>query len=1261
MRVITTALIRGRARHVVVSAPDGATIGEARAHLGLDGTEDRRPLLHGADLVEPVAEHDAPGPWLVVADGPDAGIVAPLPPGRTLSLGRDPLCDIPIHDPTLSRDHIRLRLGRDGVTVEDVGSTNGLDWEQGGVTGVWRTGDRLRLGHSVLTLLPRAPAPVSLTSEAGHLLLTPWPVDPPAPPSTELATPPAPQPRPVRRPGAWTWALPLVVAVGVAAVLRMPWILLFALLGPAMVLGQHLSDRSAARAEHREAVAAHERACGELRTRARAAARHELAARRARDPGPAGAATSLLPVVSTSLWDRTGTPRVVLGEGPLPSGVHLDGRELEHPSAPVAVDLDGPVVLVGSGPAEALLRSVVLQLACRYSPEELRIEVDPEQLADGRWDFVAWLPHLDVGTSARGARRHLRLGADLVVTTDRRHASPGSTVVEVLDHGRAVLSRPGQPDLCLVPSTVSVGTARRLARRLAPLRPVVTARASPGADQLPTASLDALLPWPATVDQVSAAWAAGGAPRTPLGLGAGGARLEVDLVRDGPHALVAGTTGSGKSELLRTLVVGLALTCSPADLALLLVDYKGGSSLAECAALPHTAGLVTDLDPHLAGRMLQSLRAELTRRERLLHAAGARDLSMYAGGDLPRLLIVVDEFRVLAEEVPDVLAGLVRLAAVGRSLGVHLVLATQRPAGVVSADLRANVNLRIALRVRDVADSHDVIDCADAAGLPEGRPGLALLRTGSDPPRSVQVAHLDGHQPGTGVGWQVTEHLDVWAAARAVAEAAPGPSDSPVPALAQLLTAAAARSGLRAPSVWRPPLPDRLVTDPATPRAWAVVDRPERQVQEPLVWDARGHIGLVGAARSGRTTAVASLLQRLEPSWVVVLDLGRGLEALGLTESDSWCARVLPDEQAHGLRVLDLLAAEVARRQAATTDSTTLVVVIDGWDRFVDLFGELERGRGVELALRVLREGPAVGVVAVISGDRSLLLGRLATLLPQTWALPLNDPSDLLLGGLRASQVPRDRPPGRVVDVRTGAVAQVVTPDGGGAGSAERVAPPGPPPFRCRALPRSWRGDDGGAGRCPGDQGWALGGDDPAPLPVPPGHVLVLGPPGSGRSWTLAALARARGSSSLLVRGGDPPGEAELRAALEGLEAGSVVQIDDAHLLAGTPAEDVLLAHSATRGRDLLVAADLDAPGSTFHGLLPFVARSRTGVVLNARSPGDGSLLGVSVPVGDALVPGRGVLVQRGRCTRVQVVAPPAPPDGRSGGADSRATAPDDP
>ena len=209
----------------------------------------------------------------------------------------------------------------------------------------------------------------------------------------------------------------------------------------------------------------------------------------------------------------------------------------------------------------------------------------------------------------------------------------------------------------------------------------------------------------------------------PVGMDSEGP-LELDLVADGPHMLIGGTTGSGKSELLRSLVAGLALSADPDHLAFVLVDYKGGAAFDCCADLAHVAGLVTDLDDRLAERALRCLEAELRYREERLRRLGAEDLAAYraltaagpgSGGDLeagpvevagggggdgplPRLVVVVDEFATLAAELPEFVHSLVGVGQRGRSLGVHLVLATQRPAGAVTEDIRANTSCRIALR-----------------------------------------------------------------------------------------------------------------------------------------------------------------------------------------------------------------------------------------------------------------------------------------------------------------------------------------------------------------------------------------------------------------------------------------------------------------------------------------------------------------------------------------------------------------------------------
>ena len=241
---------------------------------------------------------------------------------------------------------------------------------------------------------------------------------------------------------------------------------------------------------------------------------------------------------------------------------------------------------------------------------------------------------------------------------------------------------------------------------------------------------------PLTATRIAARWrepgrpgAGGGRLSAVLGVGAGGP-LSADLALDGPHALLAGTTGSGKSELLTAWLLQLACTVPPDLLSLVLVDYKGGSAFTPLRGLPHTAGVLTDLDPADTARALSSLEAEVRRRERILTRAGAKDVTrLPAGTVLPRLLVVVDEFATLACEHPDVLDTLVRVAAQGRSLGIHLVLATQRPGGVVSPAIRANTSLRVCLKVLDTADSREVLGHDGAAHLPR-HPGRVIVAGG---------------------------------------------------------------------------------------------------------------------------------------------------------------------------------------------------------------------------------------------------------------------------------------------------------------------------------------------------------------------------------------------------------------------------------------------------------------------------------------------------------------------------------------------------
>ena len=210
----------------------------------------------------------------------------------------------------------------------------------------------------------------------------------------------------------------------------------------------------------------------------------------------------------------------------------------------------------------------------------------------------------------------------------------------------------------------------------------------------------------------------------PIGM-TGSEPLMLDLNRQGPHALVAGTTGSGKSVLLQSWCLALASMNGPEHLNFVFLDFKGGSAFRKLERLPHTVGSVCDLDLAHAVRALRALEAELTRREQLsaaVHASDIRDMV----NPPPRLIVVIDEFHALKDQLPDYVNRLVRIASLGRSLGMYLIACTQNPMGQVSADMKANMSVSICLRVRDRLQSCELLGDGRAADLSPAMPGAAF-------------------------------------------------------------------------------------------------------------------------------------------------------------------------------------------------------------------------------------------------------------------------------------------------------------------------------------------------------------------------------------------------------------------------------------------------------------------------------------------------------------------------------------------------------
>ncbi|MET9967630.1 FtsK/SpoIIIE domain-containing protein, partial [Streptomyces sp. NPDC006356] len=632
------------------------------------------------------------------------------------------------------------------------------------------------------------------------------------------------------------------------------------------------------------------------------------------------------------------------------------------------------------------------------------------------------------------------------------------------------------------PDFVSPAWCERLARSLAPLRDVGGGTAS---SALPTRTrlLDVLDLEPPTAQAVAERWTSG----TPSTFAVIGETYDglfgIDLRRDGPHALIAGTTGSGKSELLQTVIASLAVANSPEHLTFVLVDYKGGSAFRSCDHLPHTVGMVTDLDPYLVQRVLDSFTAELRRREHLLAAAGAKDIEDYHdlrrrdSGDLdplPRLVIVIDEIASMVRDLPDFISGVINVAQRGRSLGVHLVLATQRPSGVVSAEIRANTNLRIALRVTDGAESHDIVDSPEAGRIPKSTPGRGYARLGHSTLIPFQAGRVGGRRAGTAGSAPSTPWVapltwsDLGRTAMEPPRTVPDREEDLITDLDALVRAVRdAHTALGLPrqhSPWLPPLPELLLLDetgPAgteetrtgpgalTPVAFGVEDLPAEQRRRPVRVDfARfGHLLIGGAPRSGRSQVlrtIAGALARAHSCADVHLygiDCGHnGLAALaGLPHCGALVTR---RETERGARLMSRLTDELRRRQDVLAGQgfvgiaeqragaepgrrlPYLVVLIDGWEGWLPTFGEYDFGGLTDAVYALMREGAGVGIHLVITGDRQLLGGRIGSLTEDKYGLRLMDRSDYALIGVRARDVPVEMPAGRALRAEHGTEVQ---------------------------------------------------------------------------------------------------------------------------------------------------------------------------------------------------------------------------------------------
>ncbi|MCV7302425.1 type VII secretion protein EccCa [Mycobacterium barrassiae] len=757
-------------------------------------------------------------------------------------------------------------------------------------------------------------------------------------------------------------------------------------------------------------------------------------------------------------------------------------------SAPFVVPLRSFSVLTVYGDvdvARALVRAMICQLAVWHGPDDLTICAVVGAETGVEWDWLKWLPHHQHWLAADEAGPARLANADS--DADSRHVvmvldggdsagvcvGPDATIIDIgasLDglvqgqglHVSADAVREQDSDKVIAePDLLTVVQASVCARRLAPYR--VTE-----ADRRTTESLDWLNLMAIDGVDIEKLWATtdGHIKPVPIGVAQDGIRVTLDINEAahngmGPHGLCVGATGSGKSELLRTLALGMITSHPPDVLNLILVDFKGGATFLGLERARHVGAVITNLaaEAPLVTRMNDALTGEMNRRQQLLRAGGCANLGEYRRARaknpslaaLPALFILVDEFSELLSQHPEFAELFVAIGRLGRSLGIHLLLASQRLDEGRLRGLETHLSYRICLKTFSAAESRAVLGVPDAYNLPS-TPGAAYLKSAEGELVRFQTAYVSGQgrpRRSAPVPRRPTRPL-VFTASRVgslVEQVAGDRLQQPDRTVLDTMLDRLAGRGPRAHQVWLPPLTESPTLDmvaaapaggPSLAVSIGVVDNPYEQRRDLLIVDldgSAGNVAIVGAPRSGKSTALRTIMlalaQRHAPATVAFycLDLGGGVlsslrhlphvGSMAARQDAELCRRTVAmassviRKRESTFRRLGIDSMAEYRRRRATGETVDdpfgdVFLVIDGWATLRQEFDFLEA-----TITAIAAQGLSFGVHVVVTASRwAELRPALKDQIATRIELRLGDPAESEIDRKRARELSL-RPPGR--------------------------------------------------------------------------------------------------------------------------------------------------------------------------------------------------------------------------------------------------------